>query len=116
MAHGLVRRESVDTEMHKSGDKRKTFVFTKKRGYDVTRNPHLNKVSGVSVGTVNSVCSGQMLNKLAGAFRDCGKVYNCKHTGNIYPQVPQQLIMMAMSCYATTQHSFLEFLCQLSVS
>ncbi|XP_075869000.1 NADP-dependent malic enzyme [Nelusetta ayraudi] len=43
MAHGLVRRESVDTEMHKSGDKRKTFVFTKKRGYDVTRNPHLNK-------------------------------------------------------------------------
>lgn len=43
MAHGLVRRESVDTEMHKSGDKRKTFVFTKKRGYDVTRNPYLNK-------------------------------------------------------------------------
>ncbi|XP_071325709.1 NADP-dependent malic enzyme isoform X1 [Trachinotus anak] len=43
MAHGLVRRESVDTEMQKSEDKRKTFVYTKKRGYDVTRNPHLNK-------------------------------------------------------------------------
>lgn len=43
MAHGLVRRESVDTEMHKSEEKRKTFVYTKKRGYDVTRNPHLNK-------------------------------------------------------------------------
>ncbi len=46
MAHGLVRRESVETEMHKSEGKRKTFVYTKKRGYDVTRNPHLNKVSG----------------------------------------------------------------------
>lgn len=45
MAHGLVRRESVETEMHKSEEKRKTFVYTKKRGYDVTRNPHLNKVS-----------------------------------------------------------------------
>ena len=45
MAHGHVRRESVDTEMHRSGDQRKTFVYTKKRGYDVTRNPHLNKVS-----------------------------------------------------------------------
>lgn len=43
MAHGLVRRESVDTEMHKSEEKRKTFVYTKKKGYDVTRNPHLNK-------------------------------------------------------------------------
>ncbi|KAM6994751.1 NADP-dependent malic enzyme [Tautogolabrus adspersus] len=43
MAHGLVRRESVETEMHKSETKRKTFVYTKKRGYDVTRNPHLNK-------------------------------------------------------------------------
>ncbi|XP_022609309.1 NADP-dependent malic enzyme [Seriola dumerili] len=43
MAHGLVRRESVETEMQKSEDKRKTFVYTKKRGYDVTRNPHLNK-------------------------------------------------------------------------
>lgn len=45
MAHGLVRRESVETEMDKSEDKRKTFIYTKKRGYDVTRNPHLNKVS-----------------------------------------------------------------------
>lgn len=43
MAHGLVRRESVEMEMHKCEDKRKTFVYTKKRGYDVTRNPHLNK-------------------------------------------------------------------------
>ncbi|XP_037310411.2 NADP-dependent malic enzyme [Pungitius pungitius] len=40
---GLVRRESVETEMHKSEDKGKTFVYTKKRGYDVTRNPLLNK-------------------------------------------------------------------------
>lgn len=44
MAHGLVRRESVETEMHKSEDKGKAFAFTKKRGYDVTRNPYLNKV------------------------------------------------------------------------
>ncbi|XP_046898424.1 NADP-dependent malic enzyme [Hypomesus transpacificus] len=29
--------------MHKSEDQSKTFVYTKKRGYDVTRNPHLNK-------------------------------------------------------------------------
>lgn len=43
MTHGLVRRESVETEMHKSEERRKTFVYTKKRGYDVTRNPHLNK-------------------------------------------------------------------------
>lgn len=45
MAHGLVRRESVETEMQKSEENKKTFVYTKKRGYDVTRNPHLNKVS-----------------------------------------------------------------------
>nr|XP_046254984.1 NADP-dependent malic enzyme isoform X1 [Scatophagus argus] len=43
MAHGQVRRESVETEMHKSEDKRKTFVYTKKKGYDVIRNPLLNK-------------------------------------------------------------------------
>ncbi|KAM9724226.1 NADP-dependent malic enzyme [Menidia menidia] len=43
MAHGLVRRESTETEMHKSEEKGKTFVYTKKRGYDVTRNPNLNK-------------------------------------------------------------------------
>ncbi|XP_005924351.1 NADP-dependent malic enzyme [Haplochromis burtoni] len=43
MTHGLVRRESVETEMHRSEDKGKNFVHTKKRGYDVTRNPHLNK-------------------------------------------------------------------------
>uniref|UniRef100_A0A673KSG6 NADP-dependent malic enzyme n=1 Tax=Sinocyclocheilus rhinocerous TaxID=307959 RepID=A0A673KSG6_9TELE len=29
--------------MQKSADQSKTFVYTKKRGYDVTRNPHLNK-------------------------------------------------------------------------
>ncbi|KAK1895469.1 NADP-dependent malic enzyme mitochondrial [Dissostichus eleginoides] len=43
MARGLVRRESVETEMHKSEDSTKTFVYTKKKGYDVTRNPPLNK-------------------------------------------------------------------------
>lgn len=44
MAHGLVRRESVETEMHKSEANGKTSVYTKRKGYDVTRNPHLNKV------------------------------------------------------------------------
>lgn len=44
MAHALVKQESVEWEMHKSADQTKTFVYTKKRGYDVTRNPHLNKV------------------------------------------------------------------------
>ncbi|KAF3840161.1 hypothetical protein F7725_018878 [Dissostichus mawsoni] len=34
MARGLVRRESVETEMHKSEDSTKTFVYTKKKGYD----------------------------------------------------------------------------------
>ncbi|XP_012728408.2 NADP-dependent malic enzyme [Fundulus heteroclitus] len=43
MAHGLVRRESVDTEMHRAGGSGKTLVSTKKKGYDVTRNPNLNK-------------------------------------------------------------------------
>ncbi|KAL0984664.1 hypothetical protein UPYG_G00144890 [Umbra pygmaea] len=43
MAHALVKRESVETEMYKAGDQSKTFVYTKKRGYDVTRNPYLNK-------------------------------------------------------------------------
>lgn len=55
MAHGSVRRESVETEMHKSEEKRKTFVYTKKRGYDVTRNPHLNKVS-VETSVVAAPC------------------------------------------------------------
>uniref|UniRef100_A0AAV2MB78 Uncharacterized protein n=1 Tax=Knipowitschia caucasica TaxID=637954 RepID=A0AAV2MB78_KNICA len=47
MAHSgaLARTESVEKEMHKSQDHSKTFVFTKKRGYDVTRNPHLNKLA-----------------------------------------------------------------------
>lgn len=45
VANSLVTREPAETEMHKSEDKRKSFVYTKKRGYDVTRNPHLNKVS-----------------------------------------------------------------------
>jgi len=44
MAHALVKQESVEWEMQKSADQTKTFVYTKKRGYDVTRNPHLNKV------------------------------------------------------------------------
>ncbi|XP_048008048.1 NADP-dependent malic enzyme [Megalobrama amblycephala] len=43
MAHASVKQESVDWEMQKSADQTKTFVYTKKRGYDVTRNPHLNK-------------------------------------------------------------------------
>uniref|UniRef100_A0A672HR93 Malic enzyme n=1 Tax=Salarias fasciatus TaxID=181472 RepID=A0A672HR93_SALFA len=43
MARGLVRRESVDAEMHRSEEKKQSFVYTKKRGYDVTRNPLLNK-------------------------------------------------------------------------
>lgn len=43
MAHALVKQESVDWEMQKSTEQNKTFVYTKKRGYDVTRNPHLNK-------------------------------------------------------------------------
>ncbi|CAN9514117.1 unnamed protein product [Ophioblennius macclurei] len=43
MAHGLVRRESADNEMHRSEEKKQSFVYTKKRGYDVTRNPLLNK-------------------------------------------------------------------------
>ncbi|XP_043974086.1 NADP-dependent malic enzyme [Gambusia affinis] len=49
MARGLVRRESVETEMHKSEDKGKTFVYTKRKGYDVTRNPHLNKEMAFSL-------------------------------------------------------------------
>lgn len=44
MAHsGGVARESVETEMHKCEEKRNSFVYIKKRGYDVTRNPLLNK-------------------------------------------------------------------------
>ncbi|XP_016143564.1 NADP-dependent malic enzyme-like [Sinocyclocheilus grahami] len=43
MARALVKQESVEWEMQKSADQSKTFVYTKKRGYDVTRNPHLNK-------------------------------------------------------------------------
>lgn len=54
MARGLVRRESVETEMQKSEENRKTFVYTKKRGYDVTRNPHLSKVSVVTVERVST--------------------------------------------------------------
>ncbi|XP_045074077.1 LOW QUALITY PROTEIN: NADP-dependent malic enzyme [Coregonus clupeaformis] len=51
MAHGLVKRESVESEMHKSEDQSKTFVYTKKRGYDVTRNPYLNKGMAFSLET-----------------------------------------------------------------
>lgn len=74
MAHGLARRESVDSEMHKSTDKRKTFVFTKKRGYDVTRNPHLNKVSGVSVG--GTCVSLQQTNAQQASWMPSGSVGN----------------------------------------
>ncbi|XP_053289397.1 NADP-dependent malic enzyme isoform X1 [Pleuronectes platessa] len=41
MSHGLVRRESVDTEMQRTGGK--PLVYTTKRGFDVTRSPLLNK-------------------------------------------------------------------------
>lgn len=76
MERGLARRESVDTEMHKSEEKRKTFVYTKKRGYDVTRNPHLNKVTdGMTVRFL--ACS---INKLADAFEDCRNFYRCHGT------------------------------------
>lgn len=51
MAHALVKQESVEWEMQKSADQTKTFVYTKKRGYDVTRNPHLNKVKLVGLIT-----------------------------------------------------------------
>lgn len=79
MAHGVVRRESVETEMHKSEDKSKTFVYTKKRGYDVTRNPNLNKVTRSS-----PVCEFTLFSKyykvdeLFGAFRCCRVYWNSK--------------------------------------
>lgn len=77
MAHGLVRRESVETEMHKSEEKGKTFVYTKKRGYDVTRNPHLNKVSsGTQSWSLQLVSVNDKVYELADAFRGCGKYYN----------------------------------------
>lgn len=66
MKRGLARGESVDTEMHKSGEKRKTFVYTKKKGYDVTRDPHMNKVTTHDCAFL--ACS---VNKLADAFEDC---------------------------------------------
>lgn len=72
MKHGLARRETVDTEMHNSGEKRKTFVYTKKRGYDVTRDPHLNKVS-----THDRAFLACCVNKLADAFEDCRNFYRC---------------------------------------
>lgn len=86
MAHGLVRRESVETEMHKSEGKRKTFVYTKKRGYDVTRNPHLNKVCVETVVWVLLVVMKE-LDKLADTFRECRKYYNSKQSGKFQPQV-----------------------------
>lgn len=73
MARGLVRRESVDTEMHKSEDRGKTFVYTKKRGYDVTRNPHLNKVSaGAHLRDIFCSFLRTGAEKVAAAFRGCG--------------------------------------------
>lgn len=64
--------------MHKSEEKRKTFVYTKKRGYDVTRNPHLNKVSlGTQSWSFRLVSVNDKVYKLvAAAFRGCGKYYN----------------------------------------
>lgn len=64
--------------MHKSEDKRKNFVHTKKRGYDVTRNPHLNKVSAHTPRATFPFVSMNKVDKLAGAFRRCGKYYNSK--------------------------------------
>ncbi|XP_048881145.1 NADP-dependent malic enzyme isoform X1 [Brienomyrus brachyistius] len=43
MAHGSAKRDSPEWEMSKSGDQGKTFIYAKKRGYEVTRTPHLNK-------------------------------------------------------------------------
>lgn len=73
MAHGLVRRESVETEMHRSEDKGKNFVHTKKRGYDVTRNPHLNKVSARAPRASFQFSWMNKDNKLADAFGGYGK-------------------------------------------
>lgn len=56
MARGLVKRESVESEMNKSEDQSKTFVYTKKRGYDVTRNPHLNKVTKTDLFVEDFIC------------------------------------------------------------
>lgn len=77
MAHGLVRRESVETEMHKSEDQKKAFVYTKKRGYDVTRNPNLNKVSAEThLREFQLVSVNNKVDKLAAAFAGCGKYGN----------------------------------------
>lgn len=82
MEHGLARREPVDTEMHKSEEKKKTFVCTKKRGYDVIRNPLLNKVTGGSIVRFLACC----VNKLADAFEDCGNFYRCHGTACVSVQ------------------------------
>lgn len=75
MERGLARRESVDAEMHKSEEQRKTFVYTKKRGYDVTRNPNINKVTD---GT--AACLAWSLNEPADAFKVCRNFYRCHGT------------------------------------
>lgn len=76
MKHGLARRESVDTEMHKSEENKKTFVYTKKRGYDVIRYPLLNKVTDGTIVRFLACC----VNKLADAFEDCRNFYRCHKT------------------------------------
>ncbi|XP_041109169.1 NADP-dependent malic enzyme [Polyodon spathula] len=43
MSHRSVKQHSVVLEMQKSQNGNKTFIYTSKRGYDITRNPHLNK-------------------------------------------------------------------------
>ncbi|XP_006626331.2 NADP-dependent malic enzyme isoform X1 [Lepisosteus oculatus] len=43
MSHGSVKQESVCWETQESEDHTKTFIYTKKRGYEIIRNSHLNK-------------------------------------------------------------------------
>ncbi|XP_066508379.1 NADP-dependent malic enzyme [Hoplias malabaricus] len=43
MARALAKQESASWEMDRSRGQSQTFICTSKRGYDITRNPHLNK-------------------------------------------------------------------------
>lgn len=102
MARALVRRESVETEMHKSDDKRTTFVFTKKRGYDVTRTPHLNKVSarGTLVSILSVCFSEQRIHKYSGAFR-----YRRKQE---FKSIHLEVVYCYWSCFCCV-HPFIYF-------
>ncbi|CAB1429307.1 unnamed protein product [Pleuronectes platessa] len=76
MSHGLVRRESVDTEMQRTGGK--PLVYTTKRGFDVTRSPLLNKVSADTAGhkppwSFHGVSVKDGAAGLVAAFRGRGK-------------------------------------------